>query len=319
MRRVNWDMRLKKSLHAISAIVLLSTVAALSAFANSECSGGSCGGGGSSVAAEIQRATDEFISAVRTNPKMFPGIDAEVLARLDPEILVTAASISHCNSDAKLDAVSDFRKNQSKFNASSWLSKSWLEKVHLAGHERLVLAGYERSNRYTESNKIFSVDLQNREKQFGAAKDLCDFGVKSCQFKKTFTDALSRLLSGVNSGEVRANVADYMLDGERDVAQMQVLLLVGLKKIEIQRRWINLKDPAVEVEEYRHEVQLAYDHYTRPLLQEVNNLIKEKSYEETECVQRNPASSVINQRGVKKVQPSVDREHLDLKIIHSAE
>ncbi|RYZ92708.1 MAG: hypothetical protein EOP06_03455 [Proteobacteria bacterium] len=118
------------------------------------------GGGGNMLAAEITRATTEFISVVRNNIELFPELNADRLADQRISILITTEVIRSCDGIGEFNAVSRKEELTSTFNAASWLSQpTWLEKVRLAGHERLVVLGLENSNRYEISNRIFEAGL----------------------------------------------------------------------------------------------------------------------------------------------------------------
>lgn len=279
----------------LSKIFLLcfSLLLTQSAFARNE-EGGATSGGGNGIAAEIQRATDEFISLVRENPAKFPGVDPAVLQNMNPEILVTGKPISFCGKPGELDALSDREKNQSLFNFNAWVAKDWMAKVHLAGHERLVLAKYEASNRYPFSNKLYEIFLEKTERRIGKAKSICELSGRACrQLKdddKMITDIVAMALDPAIGLSAERGIEH--LNMNKLVIESEKLLLIGLKKIEIQRRWINLGNVEAEVAEYAEQVELAYESHFRPLFLEAERLIRESATApELQCVQDEASST----------------------------
>lgn len=284
-------MKTKNGLLTVS--LAMSLLAAQPAFSVSD--GGATSGGGSGIAAEIQRATNEFIRMVEVNPGKFPGIDPQILKTIDPEIRVTGKPIDFCDQGGSLEAYSDLGKVQTTFHLGSWAKKSWLEKVLLAGHERLVLAQYEKSNRYPFSNKVYEIDRENQEKNTGPIKGICELGERSCEFAKDAEAGIGMIISGFGAGDLTQSEGKSLLDDEQTVIEMHLVLLAGLKKIEIQRRWINFGDPQVEVVKYEQQVRLAYENHFRPLLLEAKRMIDE-SAPEPKCVDLSgsSASAVAN-------------------------
>jgi hypothetical protein len=230
-------------------------------------------GGGNGTAAEIQRATDEFIRMVRDNPAKFPGVNPDQLAAIDADIRLTGKKIQFCDGSGDLDAVS--ANNQSTFNLPTWRQKSWAEKVQLAGHERLVLAQLEPSNRYSRSNKVFEIARADQEKELGPAKDICAFGPEACRSREEIDALIDNDIVAMNDGAVSRDEAQFLLDQTKQAIKAQINMVIGLKAVEIDKRWIK-RGGDEELAKYSKAVNLAYEAHYRPLFLEAQNTMDDK-------------------------------------------
>lgn len=214
-------------------------------------------GGGSGIAAEITRATDEFIRLVRENPRHFPGVDANYLASFDPTIKVTGQTIEFCDKSGVLEADTNINAGVSRFNLSDWLTKDWKGKVHLAGHERLVLAKLERSNRYDISNRIFAVFNEQREKKFGPTQDLCSLGSQACAIKNRIISQVKIIIAGARTGEIRMNMAKQFFAEQSVVGYIGVRTAILVRHGELRQNWSFNRE--AQITEYAQQLTQAFE------------------------------------------------------------
>lgn len=210
------------------------TLTALNQAFASETDGPGGTGGGNMVAAEIQRATDEFIAIVRANEQLF-GIRASQLEIPGVQIRVTSKPILSCDGRSEFDAGST--RNQSVFNRFNWLNQdSWLAKVHLAGHERLILLGLEKSNQYPISNRLFQLNRsKNRLDTLSSPQEICaSFETQWClnslrQLRESIASISHQVELGQNIGELSAIVEMQSNSAESNALLFEGILLAGGK------------------------------------------------------------------------------------------
>lgn len=242
-------------------------------------------GGGSGINAEIQRATDAFISVVAASPDLFPDVDPHKLVNVRARITVTAKQIESCDHNAILEAYSDRDQNKSVFNLSAWVAKSWIEKVLLAGHERLVLTGYERSNRYNLSNRIYDIQPSAMAEKTGTAPDICDFGEFWCKFKSNADLMIAKLASDVSKGTLTTESAKALLKMQENSITGQIDSLVAIKAIEIEKSPFSfLGNPQSELKAYENKVRFAFESHFRPIFKEAQKAVKGLSPDVT-CIE----------------------------------
>ena len=266
--------------------------------------GGVGGGGGSGLAGEIYRATNVFIEAVKNNPDIFKGVDPNALTSLvnpvthkpilDPrthkpvpvEILVTDDSIKTCVGDGTLDAHSDAAKGYSLFNVSAWASDDDMEKVQLAGHERLVLAGYEKSNQYNISDRIYDVEVKDLEKIYGSVPNICSFGHPACQDARQLNARIASAITAVKLGKWPADQASTVLDSLRLAEKNIILLMFAIKQDQLNHRFFMTRRRAAKiVADYNARLNLAFASHFDPLFDELQKVIGEKNSSHAETVQ----------------------------------
>lgn len=185
--------------------------------------GGHSGGGGTGIAASITRATNDFISIVEDNPAVFPELDVRKLKAANPQILPTAQKINSCDGLATLEAVSDSAANKSVFNIEAWKQKTdVIEKIFLAGHERLVLLGYERSNQYPISNRVFALGLAGAKLE-RASSNSCAWISDICADLEKLEDSVESTNVRFKSREISVDEALISMKGQKLFAD-QILL-----------------------------------------------------------------------------------------------
>lgn len=235
-------------------------------------------GGGSSVAAEITRATNSFIEMVKQNPDLFVGVDPVKLRNMRAQVLVTSQPILVCQNQAELEAWSDINSNYSKFSLPAWLTKGELAKIQLAGHERLVLAGYEASNTYDISNKVYEVNIRNLERQYGSTSDICDFGERACLYKKNIENHIASILNGYVAGNITPDGAEELLGGVSTLMHMQINGLVSRAVTDHGFKWSEKR-----YDSYKVRLGIAFQKHFDPLFKEANKIISENTQKE-KCV-----------------------------------
>lgn len=242
-------------------------------------------GGGSGTAAEITRATDAFIQIVEKYPHLFPQVDSSALKAQNPQILVTASGINLCNGLGRLEAFSDIDKNLSVFSYGAWVKKSWIEKVQLAGHERLVLAGQEDSNKYSLSNKIYDARIQDLISSYGKPQDACALSAVACKNAGEIELSIARIAEGFRNGDFSQAGAERLLKNTEANVESTILLVVGLKKMELEKRTM-VQNRAKALATYQDTVRLAFESQFRPMFEEARSLIEASASEANgQCVE----------------------------------
>ncbi len=245
------------------AVTLIVTM--LNSFAHA---GADTSGGGSGLAAEISRATEAFIVLVEKNPKLFSNISAKQLRALDPDIRLTGAKITSASGD-ELEAWSDSSLNYSQFNLQAWIAKDDWAKIQLAGHERLVLAGLENSNRYDISNRVYEVKIDQFVNLYGKVKDICSFGAGACESKQFFEAHILSILSSFMDQTIDKSTALENLKDTRAVIESEIQVLV-LRYNQSLRLKTNRRAAA---EKYNKQIRLAFEVHFNPIFVDVQNLI----------------------------------------------
>lgn len=232
-------------------------------------------GGGSGVAAEIVRATNTFIKAVENNPDLFVGIDPVKLRSIKAQILVTGHAIQICKNQGELEAWSDVQSNYSKFSLPAWLGKDELSKIQLVGHERLVLAGYEASNTYDFSNKIYDVETRKLESLYRDAPEICSFGKEACAGKIELEKQIAQIVRV--SGKLTAYGCLKLLRRVNEIIDIQADA-TALNSAEYHNK--------KRFEAYNAQVHLAYNKHFGPILNDARKLITQdyQSAEVAACV-----------------------------------
>jgi len=243
------------------ALTLLASIAiGLQALAGQD------GGGGSGVAAEIERATNEFIRVVKDNPDIFQEVDPNQLEIADVSIKVTSGTIKSCASNAELEAYSYPEKNESVFNITSWMGKRrWFDKMLLAGHERLVLAGLEPSNRYHISNKLYEVKLKELGKK--EPQTPCSISPYACRLKEDMEESLGNLIRLHREGSLTAGEYSSLVESNKNVLEVGKLSIIGFYKIELEKKWY-IRDKAEKIVEYTELVDAAFSMHFNPIFEE---------------------------------------------------
>lgn len=231
-------------------------------------------GGGSGTAAEITRATEAFIQAVEKYPNLFPQVDPSTLRDVNPQILVSASSIKLCNGRGQLDAYSDATKNFSVFSYSDWAKKSWIEKVQLAGHERLVLAGLEESNKYSLSNKIYDTRIQDLIAVYGKPQDPCTLSATACKETRELELILADIAEAIQNKRVSARGAKILLNALELNIESTILLVTGLKEAELEKKAMGQSRREKIIKEYEERVRLAFENHFVVRVAEVRRMIE---------------------------------------------
>jgi hypothetical protein len=251
-------------------LAIFVTMASFSASAR----GGANGGGGSGISAEVERATAAFIQIVRQNPNIFEGVNADYLESFHPDILVTKDPIKFCNNLGDLDADSDSEQNYSRFNLAVWIAKDWFGKIFISGHERLVLAGLERSNEYQISNKLYSHRVQSFERENGTLKTMCDFGAYACDEFSKLQGRISSVIEMSASKIIDLKRAKLHLDMIEESAQIVLLVLKGHEEFRVTRHLFNFNNEQ-KLKDYNESMQMAYEKQFRPIFIEAIRVLEE--------------------------------------------
>lgn len=241
-------------------------------------------GGGSGTAAEVERATDAFIQMVEDHPELFPRIDPHRLKQQRTNILITYARINVCDKSSSLDAYTDLQTGDTYFNLSQWLKKSWIEKVQLAGHERLVLAGYEPSNRYHISNRVFQVDQQRRIQKYGYQENDCESEFALCQIVDRAKRNVAVFLEKHATGHLAPEDIHHLLRSSQAVNRIMLRTLLGKKELELSRRlFVVNKDQ--KARRYAERLQLSYDMHVAPIYRNALQSLEQEERRNIECVE----------------------------------
>lgn len=220
-------------------------------------------GGGSGLAAEIARATSDFINIVRNNRSQFPGVNPYLLERLHTEYVIVNATIRNCETNGELDAYTDKSTGKTTFNRKRWVEKTWQEKVHLAGHERLVLAGLEESNQYNLSNMVFLTDDLGKIKNKSQVSSVCEFGKHVCVRTKDIENNLSELFKFYEDGDFSSSDFAHYTDSYKGVVESELLIAIGLKAIELEKSFFTSKKEQ-KLADYRRKLELALNYNFMP-------------------------------------------------------
>lgn len=257
-------------------------------------------GGGSFHAAEVSRATEAFIELIEQNPQLFPEVDPRLLRSLDPEIKITTDKIEVCESidqvprgrrKAILDAFSDTKANTSVFHLGTWLSRGWIEKVQFAGHERLVLAGYERSNRYSISNRVFQAELNRVLDREFTDTDFCGLFYDGCGFIQMLEKQVEDVVELRRSREIKIEDATMALDDFKVLLSSSIRGQIVAYKAKLQKQLIHFTRPEKKIERYSQLVRAAMMNHFKPILDEayiriqnVENVENVENGERSQCV-----------------------------------
>lgn len=259
-------------------------------------------GGGSGVAAEITYATDSFIATVKKHPNLFPGVDPEALSAMNPNIFIAHEPIQFCNKLGTLEAYSNKKGNYSRFVLSSWLGKTWEEKVLLAGHERLVLAGLEKSNQYHISSKLYDAKIQELEAKYGEAESICSISEYACAETKKVERHFVGIVENVRTGGYGVPTAKKLFQMAKLALDSMILSTIEQKQIEIDREifGVNKEARKKEVEE---KTMLAVGKHFRPMIRQLEQLAESGKNNDEVCVS-NTNELLNNETSATEVSPA---------------
>lgn len=148
--------------------------------------------------------TQKFIQLVEDNPSYFPGISANELRNLRVQVTPVRALIKICGKPSTLDGYTDVKLRETIFTDDRFSGMSPTAALVFAGHERLVLAGIEKSNSYPYSSRIYDI----LEKQRGKGKDfyppsfICRWGPFACRQKKAIIEGMNFTLEYYESDKI---------------------------------------------------------------------------------------------------------------------
>lgn len=241
-------------------------------------------GAGSGIAAEFHRAMDDFIQIVRNNKDYFETVNISDLESAQLRVLINYKPITVCNTNAVLDAHSDIENKTIFVNQSAWVNKSWQDKVHIAGHELLLNTGYEKSNQYQLSNQVYKIKKDYLSNKYGN-HSLCQITPANCRSYYEIKESIINLFSLYKGGKITIGEYSTLLESNKAVLDVVVLTSVGIKKLNLERKWIAF-DVSGQMMRFTEQLMHAVDNEFDPLYEEAEKLLNNEMSEEVlSCVE----------------------------------